>query len=48
MVIKDPTELGSHAVAYYSSLYISKLPCIQMGIIDRVVPQLVMGGENDV
>ena len=47
MEITDPTEMGSHAVAYYSSLYRSVQPCIQTGLIDRVVPHLVTGDEND-
>ena len=45
--ITDPTEMGSHAVAYYSSLYRSEQPCVQTSLIDRVVLHLVTGDEND-
>lgn len=39
--------MGSHAVVYYSSLYHFDQTCIQTGLIDRVVPQLVIGEKND-
>ena len=45
--LTDTVEMGSHAVTYYSSLYRSEQPCIQTGLIDRVVPQLVTDEEND-
>lgn len=45
--IVEATELGSHAVSYFSSIYSSQRSCVQTGLIDRVIPQLVTGVEND-